>query len=167
MAKVQSSSVGGMLTSMGQRIRPWTTDFGVCSSLCVPLFLVRAVLSFRQALADEAFVLHPAIVPRCLSLRLALPTTHSWHGFSIADCIAPPLCIRCNTQRPYHNSQSRATTGRNGCRSMQLTTRATTGDHVPSCFAPYASLCMYDMAARRLCHRIIIVPRLLWTRAEV
>ena len=35
MAKVQSSSVGGMLTSMGQRIRPWTTDFGVCSSLCV------------------------------------------------------------------------------------------------------------------------------------
>lgn len=35
MAKVQSSSVGGMLSSMGQRIRPWTTDFGVCSSLCV------------------------------------------------------------------------------------------------------------------------------------
>ena len=46
MAKVQSSSVGGMLTSMGQRIRPWTTDFGVCSSLCVPLFLRASKYSY-------------------------------------------------------------------------------------------------------------------------
>lgn len=49
------------------------------------------MLSFRQALADEAFVPHPAVVPRFLSLQLALPTTHSWHGFSIADCIALPF----------------------------------------------------------------------------
>jgi len=36
MAKVQSSSVGGMLTSMGQRIRPWTTDFASVSQFTKP-----------------------------------------------------------------------------------------------------------------------------------